>query len=79
MTYRVEILCAKRKAGDDPNPDPDQLCYSHRFKEERPIGERQVPDIAAAEARKNARDAGWIHIGGVWLCPACKPKPDPVG
>lgn len=77
MTYRVEILCVGRKA--PPEMDPENLCHSHGFKEKRPIGERCNPEVAAAEARKLARDAGWIFIGGAWRCPACKPKPDPVG
>lgn len=78
MTYRVEILCAGRLA--EPFMDPDKLCYSHRFKEDRPIsGERSNVEVGAAEARKLARDAGWIFIGRAWRCPACKPKADPVG
>lgn len=77
MIYRVEILCGHRERFD-PNCSS---CWSHGNVAEGtapPVGERMIPDIAAAEARKNARDAGWIFIGGAWLCPSCKPKPDPV-
>lgn len=82
MTYRVEILCAGRKLAPELKLEPGSMnfvCCSLGPTECRPIGERQIPDVAAAEARKLARDAGWIFIGALWLCPSCKPKPDPVG
>lgn len=81
MIYRVEILCGKRSHATELKIGPGELnfvCCSLGPPECRPIGERCNPEVAAAEARKNARDAGWIFIVGAWLCPSCKPKPDPV-
>lgn len=75
MIYRVELLCSKKDR--DPIMDPDKLCYSHRDEEERPIAERCNLEMAATYARTKARDTGWIFLRTVWLCPACKPQPEP--
>ena len=78
MIYRVEILC-----GHHERFDPKcSSCHTHGNTETAnapPIGTACNVEVAAAKARKAARDDGWIFIGGCWLCPSCKPKADPVG
>lgn len=77
MIYRVEILCGHRDRFDPKCSS----CWTHGNAETAnapPVGIRANVEVAAAEARKLARDTGWIFIGGKWLCPSCKPKPDPV-
>lgn len=79
MTYRVEILCAHRHDELDTEIRPGRvMTRCHTGTPLAPVGIRCNVEVAAAEARKLARDAGWIFIGGAWRCPACKPKADPV-
>lgn len=81
MIYRVEILCGKREIPPELKLEPGSMnfaCCSLGPPECRPIGEGCNVEVTGARARAAARDAGWIFIGGAWLCPSCKPKPDPV-
>jgi len=69
MSYWIELHCDVRMEGRDPNNILRAKCHSHENDNPAII----VKNFQMATLVNNlAKDKGWVHKKGKWICPGCQ-------